>query len=152
MSARGRRGCRSRALIDGGRDRTGYDRVVLAMPAGERRLANVRKLMRLARRFEADQGRDVRRFVSLVDELAAERFGGPVQGEAPVESDSDGPVDAAALNAVRIMTIHRAKGLEFPVVCVADLGRRPPAGRDIVALGEVASRGDGEVANEPGAG
>ena len=41
------------------------------------------------------------------------------EGEAALESDG--------LDAVRLMTIHRAKGLEFPVVCVADLGRQGPA-------------------------
>ena len=33
-------------------------------------------------------------------------------------------------DTVRLMTVHAAKGLEFPVVCVADLGRRPPSPQD----------------------
>lgn len=99
-------------LIDRAVTRTGYDRAVLAMPAGERRMANVRKLMRLAREFEADQGRDLRGFIDLVAErdLIAAR-----EGEAPLEAEQ--------LDAVRLMTVHRAKGLEFGVVCVADLGK-----------------------------
>ncbi|MEA2398715.1 MAG: hypothetical protein QOK25_2271 [Thermoleophilaceae bacterium] len=101
------------ALIDRAVTDSGYDRVVLAMPAGDRRLANVRKLMRLARRFEADSGRDVRRFIDHLDER---RLLGAREGEAPVEGESRDP-------AVRLMTVHGAKGLEFPVVCVADLGR-----------------------------
>jgi ATP-dependent exoDNAse (exonuclease V) beta subunit len=101
------------ALIDRAVTDSGYDLEVLAMPAGDRRLANVRKLMRLARRFEAEQGRDVRRFIDHLDER---RLLGGREGEAPVEGESREP-------AVRLMTIHAAKGLEFPVVCVADLGR-----------------------------
>ncbi len=100
-------------LIDRAVTGSGYDRAILAMPAGERRMANVRKLMRMAREFEAEEGRDLRGFIDFVAErdLIAER-----EGQAPLEAE--------ALDAVRLMTVHRAKGLEFPVVCVADLGKR----------------------------
>ncbi len=103
-------------LIDRAVTGSGYDRAILAMPAGERRMANVRKLMRMAREFEAEEGRDLRGFIDFVAErdLIAER-----EGQAPLEAE--------ALDAVRLMTVHRAKGLEFPVVCVADLGK---AGRE----------------------
>ena len=87
-------------------------------------MANVRKLMRLAREYAADAGHDLRAFVDLVDELA--RSGSPAPTRARHRSRREG-VAGSALNAVRLMTIHRAKGLEFPVVCIADLGRRPPA-------------------------
>ena len=49
---------------------TGYDLAVLQLPGGERRLANVRKLLRLAREFEAQEGRDLRGLVDLVEALA----------------------------------------------------------------------------------
>jgi ATP-dependent helicase/nuclease subunit A len=99
-------------LIDRAVTLSGYDREVLAMPAGERRMANIRKLMRAAREYEADEGRDLRGFIDFVAErdLVQER-----EGQAPLEAED--------LDAVRLMTVHRAKGLEFPVVCVADLGK-----------------------------
>jgi ATP-dependent helicase/nuclease subunit A len=99
-------------VLDRAVTRSGYDRRVLALPGGERRLANVRKLMRLAREYEGERGRDVRGFIDYVDEreLLQAR-----EGEAPLEGEG--------LDAVRLMTIHAAKGLEFPVVCVADMGR-----------------------------
>ncbi len=99
-------------LIDRAVTRTGYDKHVLARPAGDRRMANVRKLMRMAREFEAEEGRDLRRFIDFVAErdLIQSR-----EGEAPLEAEE--------LQRVRLMTIHRAKGLEFPVVFVADLGK-----------------------------
>ncbi len=103
-------------LIDRAVTATGYDRHLLGLPGGVRRMANVRKLMRMAREFEADEGRDLRGFVDAVaerDVLQAR------EGEAPLEAE--------ALDAVRMMTVHRAKGLEFPVVCVCDLGKE---GRD----------------------
>jgi ATP-dependent exoDNAse (exonuclease V) beta subunit len=108
-------------LIDRGVTRSGYDLHLLALPSGKRRMANVRKLMRLAREFEAEEGRDLRRFIDYVaerDEL------GERQGEAPLEPED--------VQAVRLMTVHRAKGLEFPVVCVADLGK--PGREDRSAL------------------
>jgi ATP-dependent helicase/nuclease subunit A len=86
------------------------------MPGGERRMANVRKLMRLAREYEAEEGRELRGFIDFVAEQDLLRAR---EGEAPLETEG--------IDAVRLMTIHAAKGLEFPVVCVADLGR---LGRD----------------------
>lgn len=99
-------------LIDRAVTASGYDRAILALPEGARRMANVRKLMRMAREYEAESGRDLRGFIDFVDEqeLLAAR-----EGEAPIEGEG--------LDAVRLMTVHAAKGLEFPVVCVADLGR-----------------------------
>jgi ATP-dependent exoDNAse (exonuclease V) beta subunit len=99
-------------LIDRAVTGTGYDRHLLALPGGIRRMANVRKLMRMAREFEADEGRDLRGFVDALAELDALEAR---EGEAPLEAE--------ALDAVRMMTIHRAKGLEFPVVCLCDLGK-----------------------------
>jgi ATP-dependent helicase/nuclease subunit A len=93
--------------------RTRYDLHVLALPRGARRLANVYKLLRLAASFEARRGRDVRGFIDLANaELEADA------------RETDAPVDLGGLDAVRLMTIHAAKGLEFGVVVVADLGRK----------------------------
>ena len=99
-------------LIDRAVTKTGYDTHILSLPAGTRRMANVRKLMRMAREFEADEGRDLRGFI---DTLAERDVLQSREGEAPLEAE--------ALDAVRLMTVHRAKGLEFPVVCLADLGK-----------------------------
>ncbi|HXR13447.1 MAG TPA: UvrD-helicase domain-containing protein [Solirubrobacteraceae bacterium] len=98
----------------------GYDLQLAALHSPERRIANVRKLERLARDFEQREGRDLRRFVAA---LALGRVGSLRETEAPPP--------AAGTGAIRLMTIHAAKGLEFPVVVVADLGHatrdRPPA-------------------------
>ena len=115
-------------LIDRVLDRTGYDLTVLAMPGGQRRLANIRKLMRLAREHEAAHGPDLRGFLELV----AGRARGLGAGDA---RESEAPVEGEALDAVRLMTIHRAKGLEFEVVCVADLGRGPRWRTELIRVG-----------------
>jgi ATP-dependent exoDNAse (exonuclease V) beta subunit len=103
---------------------TGYDLAVLARSGGERRLANLRKLMRLARDYERAEGRDLRGFITYAatQDLIEAR-----EGEAALESEG--------LDAVRLMTIHRAKGLEFPVVCVADLGRAAGGTRERLLVG-----------------
>ena len=77
-------------------------------PAGEQALATVLQIAELARRFEATGGLSFRGFIEyLRDEAATGQA-----GEAPIlEEGSDG---------VRIMTVHRSKGLEFPVVILAD--------------------------------
>jgi ATP-dependent helicase/nuclease subunit A len=111
-------------LLERALDGTGYDLAVLARASGERRLANLRKLMRLAREYERAEGRDLHGFLAYAAtrDLATAR-----EGEAPLESEG--------LDAVRLMTIHRAKGLEFPVVCVADLGRQGAGQRDRLLIG-----------------
>ncbi|HEU4703243.1 MAG TPA: UvrD-helicase domain-containing protein, partial [Conexibacter sp.] len=118
-------------LLDRALLQTRYDETLLRMEGGARRMANVRKLMRLAREHEAQQGRDLRGFADLVGSLVG---GADASGD---ERESEAPVEGEALDAVRVMTIHRAKGLEFPVVCVADLGRESPAaGREPVRVGD----------------
>ncbi len=101
-------------LIERAIEASGYREHVLGLDWGERRLANVHKLLRLARRFEASEGRDLRAFLDHVSYL-----------QDAVASEPDAPVEGVEPDAVRLMSIHAAKGLEFPVVCVADLGRQP---------------------------
>ncbi|HML15639.1 MAG TPA: UvrD-helicase domain-containing protein [Bryobacteraceae bacterium] len=93
------------ALIEATRAHAGF----VMRPGGNQVLANVVRVADLARNFEMSGGISFRGFV---EEMAAqaEKEEAP---EAPVlEEDSDG---------VRLMTVHGAKGLEFPVVILADL-------------------------------
>ena len=96
---------------------TGYDLALLMRRRGRRRMANVRKLMRLAREFEADEGCDLRAFLDYVASAT----------DADAR-EAEAAVDAEGHDGVRLMTVHSAKGLEFPVVAVADLGRSLAAG------------------------
>ena len=105
-----------------------YDLAVLARWDGTRRFANIRKLGRLARDYEAIRGADIAGFVRFVREQDAL---GARELEAVAEEEGGG--------AVRLLTIHAAKGLEFKVVIVADAGRdvAGPRGPDeIVALSD----------------
>ena len=132
-------------LIERAIEQTGYDLSVLAMPGGQRRLANVRKLMRLAREHEAAHGPELRAFL----DLAARRGRSGIAGGESRESEA--PVEGEALDAVRLMTIHRAKGLEFDVVCVADLGRGPRWRAELIRIGRDDGRFGLRLA-EPGTG
>src|SRR5207248_3738742 len=84
-------------------------------------------LMRLGREYEAAHGPELRGFLELVEARGGEGGGDPHESEAPVEGE--------ALDAVRLMTIHRAKGLEFKIVCVADLGRGPWFSAPLIRVG-----------------
>jgi len=84
--------------------------VIAANFDGAQRVANVEKLFRLAEQFEKS-GYLIRDFVHYVEEFEA--IGG---------RESEGQMDESA-NVVRLMTIHQAKGLEFPLVIIPDLHR-----------------------------
>ncbi len=118
-------------LIDRVIERAAYDIAVLRAPGGRRRLANVRKLMRLGREWESSAGPDLHGFVALIGRRARGEDGA---GGSGIDRESEAPVESEALDAVRLMTIHRAKGLEFDVVCVADLGRGPRYRHDLVRI------------------
>ena len=95
----------------------GYDLGLIARSGGAGRMANVRKLMRLAREYEANEGRDLGGFLALAADSTRRD-----------EREGMAAVQAEGHDGVRVMTVHAAKGLQFPVVAVPDLGRRLNAG------------------------
>ena len=88
-----------------------YATIIAATFDGAQRLANVQRLFTLAERFERSGHHLIRDFVRYVEEF-----------EAIGSRESEGQIDEAT-NAVKLMTIHQAKGLEFPVVIIPDLQR-----------------------------
>jgi ATP-dependent helicase/nuclease subunit A len=99
------------ALLRFAVDHSEFSAVIAATFDGAQRLANVQRLFTLAERFERSGAHLIRDFVRYVEEF-----------EAIGSRESEGQIDEAT-NAVKLMTIHQAKGLEFPVVIIPDLQR-----------------------------
>jgi ATP-dependent helicase/nuclease subunit A len=91
-------------------DEKHYESLILAQERGEERLANVNRLLRLMRQFDPYQRQGLMRFLRFIE----------VQRDAEAE---EAPASSAVADAVRLLSIHQSKGLEFPVVAVADFGK-----------------------------
>ncbi len=96
-------------LVSGLLDRSGLD--LASLLRDRTSLAYLERIATLAGDYERQEGRDLRGFLDWA--------------EASRETDSEAAIAVSSEDedAVKIMTIHKSKGLEFPVVCVADLGR-----------------------------
>lgn len=92
-------------------EQSGYLAFVCGLDDGEQRKANLLELHRRTTQFGQMNGGGLSRFLQFLEGLADEVDAGQAA------------LTAAATDAVRIITVHRSKGLEFPVVFVADLGK-----------------------------
>lgn len=89
---------------------TGYDEILMALPYGEKKLRNLEKLMGIVERFEDKGIYTARDFLVYVDTLS--------RSSAREEEAS---LDSEDSNAVKILTIHASKGLEFRAVLIPDM-------------------------------
>ena len=110
--ARSRR-CSVHELLDQILCESGYLNFVRALPAGEKRLANVEMLLQQAVSFERTSYKGLFSFIRYMDQLQKYEVD---FGEADVTLEYE--------DVVRIMSIHKSKGLEFPIVFVSGLGRK----------------------------
>lgn len=94
-------------------DRTGYGDYICAMPNGEQRNANVEMLINKAVDFENTSYIGIFQFVKYIEQI---RKYDVDEGQVSIINEND--------NTVKLMTIHKSKGLEFPVVIVAGLGKK----------------------------
>lgn len=95
-------------------DESGFEVALACEFLGARRLANTRKLVRLARDFDRQEN------ITLGDFVARLRadLDNPPREEQAATTEEDSPT-------IRLMSVHQSKGLEFPIVVLPDLGRRP---------------------------
>lgn len=91
---------------------TNYDAVLLAEFLGQRKLANLEKLILQAHRTDTSGG-DLRSYLRQLNEFIRQP---PKEGDAATSSEE--------ANAIRLMTVHGSKGLEFPIVVLPDLNRK----------------------------
>lgn len=92
---------------------TGYYGYCSAMPKGEQRTANLRLLFEKAREYEKTSYKGLYNFISFIDKV---KNSSGDMGSAKILGENE--------NVVRIMSIHKSKGLEFPIVFLCGSGRK----------------------------
>ena len=101
-------------LIDKILEGTGYELSVLMDPKGVRRYANLKKLVAMVREYETYDRMPLASFLNILKRLQAQEVR---ESEAQISLEK-------SIEAVRMMSVHAAKGLEFPIVFVADMGHQ----------------------------
>jgi ATP-dependent helicase/nuclease subunit A len=95
-------------------DRTGYDAALLLEFLGSRKVANLRKLIEQAATFDQGEAFTLKDYVDRLNTSVLEE----TEEEFATTQPESGDV-------IRLMSVHQSKGLEFPVVFVADINRKP---------------------------
>ena len=92
---------------------TGYYEYIGGVPGGSQRQANLRALIDKAVQFQSSQMKGLFRFINYIEAIKKRKV---PMGQVKLLGEND--------DVVRIMTIHKSKGLEFPMVLVGGLGKR----------------------------
>lgn len=93
--------------------KTGYMNYVNLMPNGALRVSNLRMLFERAKQYEEASFKGLYNFINFIDKI---KFNQEDLKAAKIIGENE--------NVVRIMTIHKSKGLEFPVVILAGMGKQ----------------------------
>ena len=93
--------------------KTNYNNYILAMPSGKVRIANVEMLKQKAADYETGSYKGLFNFVRYIEKMNKYNID---MGEASLISEND--------NTVKVMSIHKSKGLEFPVVFIANVKKQ----------------------------
>lgn len=94
-------------------EETGYQEIVYARPEGEQRLANLKMLLEKATVFEGTSYKGLFNFIRYIEQLQKYKV---EMGEASISAGKG--------DIVRAMTIHKSKGLEFPIVFLMGMGKQ----------------------------
>jgi ATP-dependent helicase/nuclease subunit A len=93
---------------------TGIREIVLSQFGGMQKLGNLQKLQTIARTYESEKQFGLPEFVAFLGQMVEQKV-----------DEKDAEVTSLDEDVVKIMTIHQSKGLEFPVVILPDLARKP---------------------------
>ena len=93
---------------------TGYYQYVRLMPNGKLRQANLRKLFEKAKEYEKISFKGIFNFITFIEKVASKKSSGFAEAKIIGEND----------DVVRIMSIHKSKGLEFPVCIIGSVGKK----------------------------
>lgn len=93
---------------------TQYRAILLALPQGSQAVANIEKLIRLAKDFPGNNAFSVYEFVQRINRLKEDE-----------QQEKEAAIESEAGNTVKLMSIHQSKGLEFPYVLIPDISRKP---------------------------
>lgn len=100
-------------MIERIEERTGFSAILLGTFQGEQKVANLRKLIEVSRQFEGRGMSTFSDFVRYLDEL--------IQRES---QEQEAQIFLEGSDCVKLMSVHQAKGLEFPIIFVADLAHQ----------------------------
>ena len=107
-------------------NKTDYLSVISATNQGMQKVANIKKLIRIASDFESKTSFSLREFINYLERLIDTE---PIEADLQILNEED--------NVVKVMTIHQAKGLQFPIVIIPDIGQTAPlATNDRILFGE----------------
>jgi ATP-dependent helicase/nuclease subunit A len=120
----GRNNCSYAAFLERCYERLKIPERFLLRPQGEQRVANLYKLVGTARAVQSVEGMSLRGLARHLRDVAIERA---EEGQSPTSEMEKGADDA-----VRMLTIHKAKGLEWGIVTLADMAREGRGGQDMV--------------------
>ena len=93
---------------------TGYYQYVRLMPNGKLRQANLRKLFEKAKEYEKISFKGIFNFITFIEKVASKKSSGFAEAKIIGEND----------DVVKIMSIHKSKGLEFPVCIIGSVGKK----------------------------
>ncbi|MDR1628454.1 MAG: helicase-exonuclease AddAB subunit AddA [Oscillospiraceae bacterium] len=93
---------------------TGYTEIIRAMPKGNAKLSNLRLFLNYAKKYQNDICKDLSEFLLFIDRLIDKKIN-------PIVSSN---ITSELSDEVRIMSIHKSKGLEFPVCILAGCSRQ----------------------------